>query len=117
MSLMASLFSGKGQVNDSVKILSAADYKEAIKNNSVQLVDVRTGAEFNQGAIKGAVNIDYFKEDSFEKKFNQLDKGKPIFIYCRSGNRSQKAAARLDSLGFKEIYDLKGGYLNWSQKK
>jgi rhodanese-related sulfurtransferase len=42
-----------------------------------------------------------------------LDKEIPIYLYCRSGGRSNKAARQLISLGFKEIYDLQGGYLGW----
>ena len=43
----------------------------------------------------------------------KFDKDEPLYIYCRSGNRSSKAAAQLTEAGFKKIIDLKGGYKAW----
>ena len=117
MTLISSLFGAKAQQSDNIKILAASEYNEAIKNNDVQLVDVRTAKEFNEGAIGDALNIDFFQQETFNEEFGKLDKEQPIYLYCRSGNRSQKAAAKLDSLGFKHIYDLKGGYMGWPYKK
>ncbi|MBT8209239.1 MAG: rhodanese-like domain-containing protein, partial [Eudoraea sp.] len=79
----------------------------------VQLVDVRTQREFRSGHIGKAMNIDFFKGGEFIKAFEDFDKQKPLYLYCRSGNRSQKAARKLVSLGFEKIYDLKGGILRW----
>ncbi len=47
---------------------------------------------------------------------NKLNKDEPLYIYCRSGNRSGKAASKLKELGFKEVYDLQGGVLDWKKK-
>jgi rhodanese-related sulfurtransferase len=44
-----------------------------------------------------------------------LPKEAPVFIYCRSGKRSKKAAIQMDCLGFKKIFDLDGGYLAWKK--
>ncbi|KQC34531.1 hypothetical protein AAU57_05505 [Nonlabens sp. YIK11] len=106
----------QAQSDSLVTVLSKKEFKEAITKNEVQLVDVRTSAEFDQGAIDGAINIDYFEKDQFKESFEQLDKSKPIYIYCRSGNRSGKAAIILEELGFTKIYDLKGGYLDWTKE-
>jgi rhodanese-related sulfurtransferase len=48
-----------------------------------------------------------------ETAFKKLDASKPVYLYCRSGNRSGKAAKILVTLGFNEIYDLRGGYTSW----
>ena len=94
-------------------IISVEEFKTMVLDKDVQLVDVRTQDEYNDGYIDDAINIDYYEEDTFIQKFDQLDKNKPIYIYCRSGNRSQKAGKILQELGFKEIIDLKGGYDAW----
>jgi len=88
----------------------ASEFREAISRDSIQLVDVRTPQEYNQGAIDGAVNIDYFNQSAFDTSVDQLDRDRPVYLYCRSGNRSQKAAKKLIRMGFTEIYDLQGGY-------
>ena len=87
--------------------------QNAIDNKSIQLVDVRTTNECNNGHISKALNIDFFNRANFQKSFENLDKEKPVYLYCRSGNRSQKAAKRLLKMGFIEIIDLKGGYSSW----
>ncbi|MEE9350566.1 MAG: rhodanese-like domain-containing protein [Flavobacteriaceae bacterium] len=97
-----------------VNKVSADDFAKKIK--TVTLVDVRTPEEFNEGHIKGAVNIN-FKKRTFPDYINAIGKDKPVAIYCRSGNRSGKAALIMQSLGFKEIVDLDGGYKAWNASK
>lgn len=92
--------------------LDKAAFAEKIAEENMQFVDVRTPGEFNAGHIKGAVNIDYTSPD-FPDKIQQLDKDKPVAIYCQSGNRSGRASKVMLSLGFKEVYDLTGGYSHW----
>ena len=77
------------------------------------LVDVRTPEEFAQGHIEGAQNHNFFAAD-FAQQMQAYDKQKPLLLYCRSGNRSGKAAMLLDSLGFRQLYDLKGGFMDWT---
>ena len=108
----------KQEVNDNVKnaILGVAEYKKVVVGNDVQLVDVRTPKEYNAGIIDDAINIDFMNQETFKEAFEKLDKNKPLYIYCRSGNRSQKSVPLLEAMGFKEIYDLKGGYLSWAEQ-
>jgi len=94
-------------------IVSVEEFNVLVLDKDVQLVDVRTQDEFNDGHIDDAINIDFFEEDTFAQKFAQFDIDKPIYLYCRSGGRSQKSAKILKELGFKEIIDLKGGYEAW----
>ena len=96
------------------KLLEYKSYKSHIENNSVQLFDVRTPEEYNLGHINGAVNIDFKNEEIFYRSFEKLDKSKPVYLYCRSGNRSKKSADILIELGFSKVYDLKGGFIEWN---
>ena len=68
--------------------------------------------EFSQGNIIDSYNID-FQKSEFINKINLLDKEKKYIIYCRSGNRSEKASLIMKSLGFKSIYHYKNGYNDW----
>lgn len=73
------------------------------------ILDVRTPSEVASGTLPNATVIDFYSAD-FKEKVNKLDKEKPVFVYCRSGNRSGQAANMMKEMGFKEIYDLIGGY-------
>ena len=101
-------------------ILSKELFEASIQTNSenlkrdIQLVDVRRPEEFEAGKIEGAVNMNVLEPETFKEQIETLDKSKPVYIYCRSGNRSGKAAMLMQELGFKAIYDLEGGYLNWT---
>jgi rhodanese-related sulfurtransferase len=82
-------------------------------NPAFIILDVRTEQEFRQGHIKGAVLLDYYSPD-FRDRFASLDRDAPIFMYCRSGNRSSHVLKMADELGFKVVYDLRGGILAWN---
>ena len=99
--------------NQVYEVLSYDDFKNQISNNKVLLFDVRTMEEYNNGHLKGSVNIDFYEEELFNKFFKKVEKSKPIYIYCRSGNRSKKSSEQLQELGFVKVYDLEGGYKNW----
>lgn len=96
------------------KVVSQTEFKTLIKAGKGQLLDVRTPGEFNAGHIKNADNIDFTGSD-FREKVATLDREKPVLIYCHSGNRSGKASLILKELGFKEVYDLQGGFSNWNE--
>ena len=95
-------------------LLDYKDFKTRVNDNNIQFFDVRTPEEYNLGHIKGAVNIDFNNEEVFYKSFNNINKSKPVYLYCRSGNRSKKSADKLIELGFSKVYDLKGGYIEWN---
>ena len=94
------------------KKVSKTEFAELMKKTGAQLIDVRTPREFTNGFIEGAKNIDY-NGDSFEKQMKKLDKTKPVLVYCAAGGRSENAAELLQEWGFKEVYDLEGGYNGW----
>ena len=94
------------------KKVSKIEFTQLMKKSGAQLIDVRTPREFSNGFIEGAKNIDY-NGDSFEKQMKKLDKNKPVLVYCAAGGRSENAAELLKEWGFKEVYDLEGGYNAW----
>ena len=95
------------------ELVSYDTYKNKISSKDALLFDVRTTEEFNLGHIKGSINIDFYDEKLFVKFFKIINKTKPIYIYCRSGNRSKKSSEILKEIGFVKVYDLLGGYKNW----
>lgn len=99
-----------------VEVVSAAVIAKQLITPNLQLVDVRTAAEFAQGTIKGAVNIDVKETTTFKDKMEQFDKNKPVYIFCQAGGRSKRAAAQLLEMGFTTIYDFSGGYSTWSSQ-
>jgi len=113
MSIFGTLFGTNKEKLDKIKILDQAEFSAAIADKKVQLVDVRTPNEYVGGHIKNAMNIDFFNSGNFEKSFEKMSKDRPVYLYCRSGARSQKAAQKLIGMGFEKVVDLRGGYMRW----
>ena len=76
------------------------------------LIDVRTAEEVAGGIIENSINIDWNGPD-FKSNVEQLDKSKPVVVYCMSGKRSAAASEYLVEAGFQQVFDLEGGYLSW----
>lgn len=97
-------------------LLSINDFELKLRDNLgvAQLVDVRTPEEYMRGHLKRAINLN-FNDDNFEDIVKiKLDKTRPVFVYCFSGRRSTDAAAFLRDLGYKEVYDMAGGFAKWT---
>ena len=114
--LLAALLFTACNSQSSVKNLSVTDFEKGMNAADAQLVDVRTPEEYSAKHIANATNID-INNAAFEKKLNELDKLKPIYIYCLAGSRSEKAATAAANLNFKEIYTLKEGINAWVAAK
>ncbi|WP_299431339.1 rhodanese-like domain-containing protein [uncultured Aquimarina sp.] len=99
--------------NDKIIIVDINTIKEKVLHKDVQFVDIRTPKEYHAGYIDDAINIGIADKEKFTAAFQKLDKEKPVYIYCYSGWRSHRAAKLLVTLGFKKIYDFKGGYKVW----
>lgn len=96
-----------------IEILSYKDFKAGISNTSVQLIDVRSAMEFQAGTIAHAVSLDVQSSEFSKRAKEQLKFDQPIYLFCRSGMRSQLAARLLESIGAEQVYDLNGGYSSW----
>ena len=78
------------------------------------IVDVRTTAEFREGHLAGAVNMDFFGA-SFDSQILALPKDKPILLYCRTGNRSAGAYDAMEKEGITNILHMNQGVTAWQQ--
>ncbi|MBC7921229.1 MAG: thioredoxin [Ferruginibacter sp.] len=96
-----------------VKLTPDAFEKALAARPDHQLIDVRTREEYAKQRLKNALNLNYNGPD-FESHLAYLDKTKPAYVYCLSGGRSAKAAERMRSLGFRQVYELDGGLLKWN---
>ncbi|WP_066894060.1 rhodanese-like domain-containing protein [Clostridium nigeriense] len=98
------------EINKIIKI-SAVQAKEEMKDSNTIVLDVRSQEEYNNGHIENSIliPIDNLEDDAETKLINKDQK---ILIYCRSGNRSEKAADLLLQMGYTNIYDF-GGINDW----
>ena len=95
------------------EILAPAEYMKMLQNDSkAYLLDVRRADEYAAGHLPGAALLDVTDSVAFARGVELLDKN--IYIYCRSGRRSRKAAVILTSKGFK-VCDMQGGYNAWKE--
>ena len=84
-------------------------------NKDILLIDVRTPEEYASGHLENSVNIDY-KADNFKDLIGELDRDQEVYVYCKVGGRSGRSAKILEDMGFKKVYDLKGGILAWEKE-
>ena len=96
-----------------IRVAAPAEAQEILAAGDVVLLDVRTPAEFADGRLAGAVNIDQTAPD-FRDRLEELPRDEPYVIYCRSGNRSAQARAVMEELGFTDVVDIDGGILAWA---
>ncbi len=107
------IVSCNGQPSNNIKNIGPEAFAKKISETpNAQIIDVRTPQEFTAGHIDNAVNINWLGDD-FVANAEKLDKSKPVFVYCKTSTRSPIAAAKLEELGFKTIYELQGGLLKW----
>ena len=96
--------------------LNSIQYQQSIVagDSLLQLIDVRTPEEYDVSHLKNAQNICVTDKD-FKDKIKSLDKDKAVYVYCKKGGRSARAADILRNLGFTKIYDLEGGIISWEK--
>ena len=112
--LSFTILSCNGQPSKKIESVTPEVFAEKIKATpNAQILDVRTPEEFASEHIDKATNINWLGDD-FVTNVENLDKSKPVFVYCKSGGRSAKASAKLAELGFKTIYELQGGIMKWN---
>ncbi len=105
--LIIKLFGFLGRLG--IKQLSA---NELDQKKGMMLLDIRTDKEYGQGHIPGAVHVPLADIGDRVKK---LKKDKDLVVYCDNGNRSIWAIKRLMGMGYKNLYNLKGGYNAWKR--
>lgn len=86
---------------------------ERLGNEDLHLVDVREYAEFAGGRVDGAKLMPL---GEIEKRHTELDHSKPIYVMCRTGNRSGQAQKKLKNLGFENVINVAGGFESWKKQ-
>jgi len=96
--------------------LEPIEWNKLIKNKNTLILDARKPFEYEVGTFKKAINpkVNNFRE--FPKFLNKLNKKKPLAMFCTGGIRCEKASVYLNQKGFKNIFQLKGGILNYLKK-
>lgn len=97
------------------KVITTKQLKTLLVKEKIQLVDVRTPEETEKGFIKTTLFSNYFATNFLEDITSKLDKDKPVYLYCRSGNRSGKACKILQEKGY-EVYNVLGGFKQWKKE-
>jgi rhodanese-related sulfurtransferase len=95
-----------------IQKINVDDFRLATENSVI--IDVRTPGEYESGHIKNAININV-SDSNFQEKIAQLNKNEKVYVYCKIGSRSNKAANILVKNGFKQVYDLNGGIISWQR--
>jgi UPF0176 protein len=96
--------------------LDPKEWNKLIKKKDTHIIDTRKPFEFGVGTFKKSVNpnVDNFRD--FPKYLNKLKKNKPVAMFCTGGIRCEKTSVYLKKKGFKNIYQLNGGILNYLKK-
>jgi MoaE-MoaD fusion protein len=96
-----------------VRALDAVAAAPLLDDPAVVVLDIRTDAELAQARLPRAVQLDYYAPD-FAHRLAALDRDTTYLLYCRSGQRSGEARGMMARLGFRDVVDLRGGIVQWS---
>jgi rhodanese-related sulfurtransferase len=111
--LGAVLLTGCASGSESAMNLDSVAFEAKTQESGVIILDVRTKAEFDEGHIANAININV-ESDTFLDEIAKLDKSKTYAVYCRSGRRSADAVAKMSNEQFISLAHLNGGVINWA---
>ena len=98
---------------NNMNYVSPKKWNNLIKNKNIKLIDARKPFEFEVGTFKNSVNpkIENFRDfPKFLRNFNKTDK---IAMFCTGGIRCEKASMYMHKKGFQNVYQLKGGIINY----
>ncbi len=96
--------------------LDPKDWNKLIKNKETHIIDTRKPFEYKVGTFKRSVNPNVTNFRDFPKYLKRLKKNKPVAMFCTGGIRCEKTSVYLKKKGFKNIYQLNGGILNYLKK-
>lgn len=95
------------QLNGQYKEVKVSQGRELVESNAF-IIDAREKAEYNAGHLKNAVNIPL---SEFRQKLDEIPKDQPVYIHCRSGQRSYNMVMALQNLGYQNVYNISDSYL------
>lgn len=93
-----------------MEIITVQTVNAEREHTDAQLIDVRETHEVAEGMVPGSIHISL---GELPQRLNEIDKNRPVWAICRSGNRSGQAAAILDQNGFR-VFNMEGGMLAWN---
>ena len=96
--------------------IEPAKWNKLIESKNTLLIDARKPFEYNVGTFKKSVNPNVNNFRDFPKYLKKLDKKKNIAMFCTGGIRCEKASVYLKKKGFNNVYQLKGGIINYLKK-
>lgn len=96
--------------------ISAVQFKAAIEQPGVQVLDVRTTGEFQSGHIQNAFQANWNDSKEFQERIQHLDKTKTVYVYCQAGARSAAAQNFLIEKGY-NVVNLEGGMSSWKMSQ
>ena len=101
------------KINKKKTYIEPNKWNSFLKKSGIKIIDARKPFEFNMGTFKGAENpnIDNFRD--FPNYLKKINKKKPIAMFCTGGIRCEKATNYLVKKGYKKVYQLKGGIINY----
>lgn len=101
---------GSNLLNGDFKQVNVDKVRELVENNNF-IIDVREVGEYERGHIKGAINIPL---SELRERINEIPKDKPVYLHCRTGQRSYNATLALQNMGFHNIINITGSFLGVS---
>lgn len=101
---------GSNLLNNDYKQVHVDEVRTLVENNAF-IVDVREKGEYKRGNIKGAINIPL---SEFRSRIDEIPKDRPVYLHCRTGQRSYNAVLALQHLGYDNVYNVTGSYLGLS---
>lgn len=115
-SLLLLVLSASKIAGQQKQVLNPTDFGRSITHKDIQLLDVRTMEEYQDGHLANSLLADWTNRSQFKERVAALDKNKPVYTYCLSGGRSGEAAEWLLKNGFTTVYNLKGGMIAWKKE-
>ncbi len=109
-------FKIKGKSKRRNRYLSGNSWNKLIIKKETLLIDARKPFEYNVGTFKNAMNPNIQNFRDFPKFLNKIEKTKPVAMFCTGGIRCEKASIFLKQKGFKNVFQLKGGIINYLNK-
>lgn len=101
---------GSNLLNGDYKQVNVDKVRELVEKGAF-IVDVREKYEYKRGHIKGAVNIPL---SQLRNRTSEIPRDQPVYLHCRSGQRSYNAVMALQNLGYRNVYNIAGSFLDLS---
>jgi UPF0176 protein len=98
------------------RYISGKSWNKLISNKETLVLDARKPFEYDVGTFKNSINPNIQNFKDFPKYLKKIDKTKPVAMFCTGGIRCEKASIFLKRKGFKNVFQLKGGILNYLDK-